>query len=245
MSTPLPSYEARLISFSRNWPGLSPHSRLNRYLTWKSWWDPWPSSGVDSSRIELDLGFGRGIGFYTQMIFELVVPTPAGPIEVCGGGRYDGLARVLGSDRDERGAGFAFGLERLADVRQRHAEVGAIVKDARLMSRELIDPIRLALPSKGHLYEGTIELLKTAGYKVRRPSDRQYEATIAGHGRFHVVFMRPADIVIQVQEGAAILASRAWMCFPSRPTLPTNRSWLFLTWDTAGAASQSPCPKAG
>ncbi|MGO9466162.1 MAG: ATP phosphoribosyltransferase regulatory subunit [Isosphaeraceae bacterium] len=72
--------------------------------------------GVESSRVELDLGFGRGIGFYTQMIFELVVPTPAGPIEVCGGGRYDGLARVLGSDRDARGVGFAFGLERLVDV---------------------------------------------------------------------------------------------------------------------------------
>jgi ATP phosphoribosyltransferase len=62
-------------------------------------------------------------------------------------------------------------------------------------------PIRLALPSKGHLYEGIVELLKTAGYKVRRGSDRQYEATIVGHRRFHVVFMRPSDIVIQVQEG--------------------------------------------
>jgi len=72
--------------------------------------------GVESGRVELDLGFGRGIGFYTQMIFELVVPTPGGPIEVCGGGRYDGLARVLGSDRDDRGVGFAFGLERLAEA---------------------------------------------------------------------------------------------------------------------------------
>jgi len=72
--------------------------------------------GVDSPRIELDLGFSRGIGFYTQMIFELVVATPDGAIDVCGGGRYDGLARVLGSSRDERGAGFAFGLERLAGV---------------------------------------------------------------------------------------------------------------------------------
>ena len=44
-----------------------------------------------------------------------------------------------------------------------------------------IDPIRLALPSKGHLYDGVVEILKTAGYKVRRASDRQYEATIAGH----------------------------------------------------------------
>ncbi len=69
------------------------------------------------------------------------------------------------------------------------------------MMRPPIDPIRLALPSKGHLYDGVVELLKTAGYKVRRASDRQYEATIAGHPRFHVVFMRPTDIVTQVEEG--------------------------------------------
>jgi ATP phosphoribosyltransferase len=69
------------------------------------------------------------------------------------------------------------------------------------MRGEPVDLIRLALPSKGHLYEGAIELLKTAGYKVRRASDRQYEATIVGQPRFHVVFMRPTDIVIQVQEG--------------------------------------------
>ncbi len=72
--------------------------------------------GVDLDRIELDLGFGRGIGFYSQVVFELIVPTNDGPIEVCGGGRYDGLAQVLGSDRDDRGVGFAFGLERLDDL---------------------------------------------------------------------------------------------------------------------------------
>jgi histidyl-tRNA synthetase len=72
--------------------------------------------GVDPSRVVLDLGFGRGIGFYSQVVFEVVASTPGGPVEVCGGGRYDGLARVLGSDRDDRGVGFAFGLERLAGV---------------------------------------------------------------------------------------------------------------------------------
>ncbi len=64
-----------------------------------------------------------------------------------------------------------------------------------------IDPIRIALPSKGHLFEGIVSLLNAAGYKVRRASERQYEATIKGHKRFHVVFMRPTDIVFQVQEG--------------------------------------------
>src|SRR5207248_443876 len=77
----------------------------------------------------------------------------------------------------------------------------SLSKDARLMRTEPDDLIRLAIPSKGHLYEGIIELLKTAGYKVRRAGDRQYEATIVGYPRFHVVFMRPTDIVIQVQEG--------------------------------------------
>jgi ATP phosphoribosyltransferase len=85
------------------------------------------------------------------------------------------------------------------------------------MSRDVtINPIRLALPSKGSLYDGTIDLLKTAGYKVRRPSDRQYEATIDGHCRFHIVFMRPADIVIQVQEGRCQLGVTGMDVFAER-----------------------------
>ncbi len=78
------------------------------------------------------------------------------------------------------------------------------------------DPIRLALPSKGHLYDGIVEILKTAGYRVRRASDRQYEATIAGHPRFHVVFMRPADIVAQVQEGRCHLGVTGYDVFAER-----------------------------
>ena len=79
-----------------------------------------------------------------------------------------------------------------------------------------IDPIRLALPSKGHLYEGIVEILKTAGYKVRRVSDRQYEATIGGHPRFHVVFMRPTDIVAQVHEGRCHLGVTGYDVFAER-----------------------------
>ena len=79
-----------------------------------------------------------------------------------------------------------------------------------------IDPIRIAIPSKGHLYEGIVEILKTAGYKVRRASDRQYEATISGHPRFHVVFMRPTDIVTQVEEGRCHLGVTGMDLFAER-----------------------------
>ena len=80
--------------------------------------------GVDPAAVTLDLGLGRGIGFYSQMIFDLTAATPGGPVELGGGGRYDGLARVLGSDRDDRGVGFAFGLERIDQVLRDQAQRG-------------------------------------------------------------------------------------------------------------------------
>jgi histidyl-tRNA synthetase len=98
-----------LDRLSRDFEALAPESVASiRELV-----DTLGEHSIDLDEIELDLGFGRGIGFYSQMVFEIVIPTPDGPVEVCGGGRYDGLARVLGSDRDDRGVGFAFGLERL------------------------------------------------------------------------------------------------------------------------------------
>ena len=80
--------------------------------------------GVATDSIVLDLGLGRGIGFYSQMIFDLTAETPEGTVELGGGGRYDGLARAFGSDRDDRGAGFAFGLERIDQVLRARAGRG-------------------------------------------------------------------------------------------------------------------------
>jgi ATP phosphoribosyltransferase len=40
--------------------------------------------------------------------------------------------------------------------------------------------IRLALPSKGALYQDTFDFLANCGLAVFRPNPRQYEATIPG-----------------------------------------------------------------
>lgn len=78
------------------------------------------------------------------------------------------------------------------------------------------DPIRLALPSKGSLHEGAVELLREAGYSIKRAGDRQYEAKISGRPRFQVLLMRPTDIVTQVEEGRCALGVTGYDLYAER-----------------------------
>jgi histidyl-tRNA synthetase len=68
---------------------------------------------VSSRRIRLDLGLGRGLHYYTGMIFEIHHGTPTDDKQLCGGGRYDDLVAVLGSKKDTHATGFAYGIERI------------------------------------------------------------------------------------------------------------------------------------
>ena len=73
--------------------------------------------GIDWNKVRIDFGFGRGLEYYTGMIFEIYVDTNklgASQKQVCGGGRYDTLIADLGSSRPVPALGFSFGLERLA-----------------------------------------------------------------------------------------------------------------------------------
>ena len=62
-------------------------------------------------------GIARGLAYYSGLIFELYAlpAADAGPIQLCGGGRYDGLADAL-TDRSFPALGFSFTLERLLAV---------------------------------------------------------------------------------------------------------------------------------
>lgn len=70
------------------------------------------SRGIDDSRITIDLGMGRGLHYYTGMLFEAYGPDPGGP-QLCGGGRYDDLAQVLGAREAVPACGFSYGVERV------------------------------------------------------------------------------------------------------------------------------------
>ncbi len=67
--------------------------------------------GVDESRIVIDPALGRGLHYYTGLIFEIY--DAAGDLQLCGGGRYDDLVAALGGRHPTPAVGFAYGLERV------------------------------------------------------------------------------------------------------------------------------------
>ena len=65
------------------------------------------------AEIEVDLSLARGLRYYTGLVFEIYVDSVDGPLQVCGGGRYDDLVRALGGREAVPACGFSFGLERV------------------------------------------------------------------------------------------------------------------------------------
>jgi histidyl-tRNA synthetase len=71
-------------------------------------------SAVASQQIVLNLALGRGVSYYTGLVFEIHATDEDGfDTQLCGGGRYDNLLRAVGGTRDINACGFAFGVERL------------------------------------------------------------------------------------------------------------------------------------
>jgi histidyl-tRNA synthetase len=70
--------------------------------------------GVPREQIVLNLSLGRGVSYYTGLVFEIHGQEEDGfDAQLCGGGRYDRLMRAVGASRDINACGFAFGGERL------------------------------------------------------------------------------------------------------------------------------------
>jgi ATP phosphoribosyltransferase len=70
--------------------------------------------------------------------------------------------------------------------------------------------IRIALPSKGPLAEGSKQLLADVDLPVYNPNPRQYIAWIQLLPEVEVIFQRPGDIVISVREGSIDFGITGW-----------------------------------
>lgn len=97
----------------------------------------------------------RGLSYYTRTVFEIITTVNEKPLTVCGGGRYDYLARELGSKKDVPAVGASFGVDRLLmQPWYKHHSPRIIKKpkvcfiqlgfDAKLKSLNIIDILRKA-----------------------------------------------------------------------------------------------------
>ena len=66
---------------------------------------------LGDTSVGMDFGMARGIAYYTGTVFELLDAETG--VFFGGGGRYDELARNMGSNRDLPALGFAYGMEQL------------------------------------------------------------------------------------------------------------------------------------
>ena len=58
----------------------------------------------------------RGLSYYTRTVFEIIEQKGSeegAPLTIAGGGRYDYLARQLGSKKDVPAVGFSIGVDRI------------------------------------------------------------------------------------------------------------------------------------
>ncbi len=71
----------------------------------------------------------RGLDYYTRTVFEIISEDIGAQGTVCGGGRYDGLMRLMGGP-ELPGVGFAFGVERLLMVMEALGKLPAVDRTA-------------------------------------------------------------------------------------------------------------------
>ncbi len=81
-------------------------------------------SGVPRECISLNLALGRGVSYYTGLVFEIHAQGGDGnETQICGGGRYDSLVQAIGGSRPIKACGFAFGVERLLALIPQQEEI--------------------------------------------------------------------------------------------------------------------------
>lgn len=110
----------------------------------------------DWSRVTIDLSLGRGLQYYTGMVFEVYGSGLGAEDQLGGGGRYDSLAQALGGKQPLPALGCSWGVERLLLMQRQAAEPASPAVDA------LVAPVGDAFP-----YASTVaNLLRARGLRV-------------------------------------------------------------------------------
>lgn len=134
--------------------------------------------GHDPEDVTIDLGMGRGLHYYTGMLFEIYDQHRAGP-QLCGGGRYDDLAGLLGARQPTPACGFSFGLERVLAASTRAYPDDDTPAVLVLPGDAPVDAARLAADFRSVGWRASVDLRGRNPAATRRAAERQGYAALA------------------------------------------------------------------
>lgn len=109
----LDSKEEKTIAINEQAPDAISHLCASCKKHFKEVLEYLEEMGIDYN---LNKNLVRGLSYYTRTVFEIYTenPTEGGsPIQVASGGRYDYLAKQLGSKKDVPAVGFSMGVDRI------------------------------------------------------------------------------------------------------------------------------------
>ncbi|MEK7480660.1 MAG: histidine--tRNA ligase [Patescibacteria group bacterium] len=113
---------------------------------------------------EIDPFLVRGLDYYTRTVFESFVSDhESADFALASGGRYDGLAKALGSSREVNAVGGAMGVDRFVEIM--HAREARDKKVLIKKEMPLVFVIQLGQTAKKKLF-GWIEEFRRAGLPV-------------------------------------------------------------------------------
>jgi histidyl-tRNA synthetase len=112
--------------------------------------------GTSAENVELNLGLGRGLHYYTGILFEIYDPKRPW-LQLCGGGRYDELAQSLGARESIPACGFSYGLERIVEASGRQESLAP--SDVLVVASDPENASNVARVSEQYRAEGkTVEI---------------------------------------------------------------------------------------
>ncbi len=131
-------------------------------------------------RAFVDLGFARGLAYYTGFIFEVL--TPYINVSIGGGGRYDTLLSLYGGPKTP-GTGFSIGIDRTyIALKQAGIKVGSTVKRCMLIASiedySYIDKVASKLRSMGVVVDVRLAPIVKLGDLIGQASRKNYDYVV-------------------------------------------------------------------
>jgi histidyl-tRNA synthetase len=160
--------------------------------------------GHDVNTFELSPGLGRGLHYYTGMLFEIYAGDE-NQIQLVGGGRYDDLAQTLGARHSLPACGFTYGLERIADaLPARHESRRDVTLIAPAEPAAMVIAIRLAeqLRERGQVVELDVRGRSASGNRrYAQHAGMSRLIIVNGDGTFSTEMLRHPEFVTKETAG--------------------------------------------